>query len=97
MWGFGLGGAHYLALIPHVALLGLLGFWEVPVHIVYGDKCPGEVVTVPNAIEPRCFGGKPCGRMEISDCTRQTWEIIHVVDSIPCLLVAIESLDVCED
>ena len=97
MWGFGLGGVHSLALIPHVALLVLLGFCEVTVHIVYGEQCPGELVTVTDTIEPHCFGGKPCGRMEVSDCTRQAWEIIHVVDSIPCLLVAIESLDVCED
>ena len=53
MWGFGLGGAHYLSLIPHVNLLGLLGFWEVPVHIVYGEQWPGEVVTVPDPLEPR--------------------------------------------
>ena len=52
MWGFGLGGAHSLALIMHVALLGILGFWEVPIHIVYDEQCPGEVVTVPTAIEP---------------------------------------------
>ena len=53
MWGFGLGGAHSLALIPHVNLLGLLGFWEVPVHIVYDEQWPGEVVTVPDALDPR--------------------------------------------
>ena len=41
MWGFGLGGAHSLELIPHVALLGLLRFWEVPVHILYGEQWPG--------------------------------------------------------
>ena len=53
MWGFGLGGAHSLSLIPHVALMGLFGLWKVPVHIVYGEKWPGEVVTVPDALEPR--------------------------------------------
>ena len=53
MWGFGLGGAHYLALIPHVALLGLLGLWEVPVNIVNGEQWPGEVITVPDALDPR--------------------------------------------
>ena len=40
MWGFGLVGEHSLVFIPHVALLGLLGFWEVPVHIVYGEQLP---------------------------------------------------------
>ena len=73
----------------HVSLLGHLGFWEVPVHIVYGDKFPGEVVTVPDALEPRCFGGKPYGRMEVSDCSRQAWELLHVVDSLPCFLVGL--------
>ena len=53
MWGFGLGGAHSLALITHVALIDLLGFWEVTVHIVYSEKWPGEVVTVPDVLEPR--------------------------------------------
>ena len=97
MWGFGIGGVHYLALIPHVALLGLLGFWEVPVQIVYGEQWPGELVTVPDAIEPRCFCGKPCGRMELLDCARQAWELIHVVDSLSCCLIGIESLDVIQD
>ena len=83
MWGFGLGGVHYLALMSHVALLGILGFWGVLVHIVYGEQWPGEVVTVPDPLEPRCFGGKPCGRMEVSDCARQAWELVNVVDSIP--------------
>ena len=67
----------------HVSLLGHLGFWEVPVHIVYGDKFPGEVVTVPDALEPRFFGGKSRGRMEVSDCTRQSGEIVSVVDGLP--------------
>ena len=84
MWGFGLGGAHSLALIPHVALLSLLGFWEVPVNILYGEQWPCEVVTLPDDLDPRCFGGKPCRRMEVSDCARQAWELVNVVDSLPC-------------
>ena len=52
MWGFGLGGVHFLALILHVALMDLLGFWEVLVNIVYDDKWIGEVVTTPDALEP---------------------------------------------
>ena len=96
MWGFGLGGAHSLALILHLALLGLLGLWYVPVHIVYGEQWPGEVVTVPDALETRCFCGKPCGSMEVPDCALQTWDIIHVVDSIPCCLIGIERLNVIE-
>ena len=67
----------------HVSLLGHLGFWEVPVHIVYGEQCPGEVVTVPDALESCCFGGKLCDRMEVSDCVCHAWELIHVVDSLP--------------
>ena len=55
-------------LIPHVDLLGLIGLWEVPVHIAYGEQWPGEIVTIPDALDPRCFGRKPCGRMEVSDC-----------------------------
>ena len=51
MWGVGLGGAHSLALNLHVTLMGILGLWEVPVHIVYGEQWPGEVVTVPDALE----------------------------------------------
>ena len=94
MWEFGLVGAHSLVLIPHVALLGLLRFLEVHVHIVYGEHWPGEVVTIPDAPELHCFGGKPCGCMEVSDCARQAWDIIHVVDSLLCCLVVIESLDV---
>ena len=53
MWGFGLGGTHSLAFLPHADLLGLLRLWEVPVLIVYGEQWPGEVVTVPDAHEPR--------------------------------------------
>ena len=34
--------------------------------------------------------------MEVSDCACQAWEIIYVVDSIPCFLVGIEILDVTE-
>ena len=97
MWGFGLGGAHSLELIMLVALLGLLGLWEVPVHILYGNQWPCEVVTVPDALEPRFFGGKPCGRMEVLDCARQDWELIHIVDSPPCCLVVIESLNVSNE
>ena len=97
MVGIGLGGAHCLALIPHVALLGLLGFWEVPIHILYSEKWPGEVVTVTDAIEPCCFGGKPCGHMEVSDCMHQSWELIHIVDSLPCCLVGVESLGVSKE
>ena len=93
MWGFGLGGAHSLALIPHVALMGLLGILEVPVHIVYGEPWPGGVVTVPNTLEPRCFGRKPCVCMEVSHCAHQAGELIHVVYSLPCYFVGIKSLD----
>ena len=82
MWGFGLGGAHSLVLIPRVSLLGILGFWEVPVYIFYGEQWPGEVVTVPDALEPRCFGGKPRGRMEVFYCVYQAWEFVNVVDSL---------------
>ena len=95
--GSRVGGAHYLALIPHVALLGLLGFWEVPVHIVFGEQWLGEVVTVHDALEPHCFGGKPCVRMEISDCVCQAWELINVVDGLSCCMVGIEILDVSKD
>ena len=80
-----------------MALLGLFGLWEVPVHILYDDQRPGEIVTVPDAIEPRFFGGKPCGRMEISECARQAWELINVVDSFPLCMVGTESIDVSED
>ena len=83
MLGFALGGAHSLVLIQNVYLLGILVFWEVPVHIVYGKQWPGEVVTVPDALESCCFGEKLCGPMEVSDCARQAWELIHVVDSRP--------------
>ena len=83
MWVFGLGGAHSLALIPHVELPGILGFWEVPVHIVYGEQCLGEVDTLTDTLEPHLFGGKSCGRMEVSDCARQDWELINVVNSLP--------------
>ena len=65
MWGFCLGGAHSLALVPHVSLLGILRFLYMPVHIVYGKQWSGEVVTVPDALETCCFGGKPCIRMEV--------------------------------
>ena len=41
-----------MALILHKDILGLLGFWEVPVHIFYGDQWPGEVVTVLNVVDP---------------------------------------------
>ena len=97
MWGFGIGGVHYLALTLHVALLGILRFWEVPVQIVYGNQWTGEAVTVPDVIEPRCLGGEPYGRMEVSDWALQDWELIHVVDSLHCCLVGIESLEVSKD
>ena len=86
-----------MALIPHVALLGILGFWGVLFHIVYGEQWPGEVVTVPDALDTHCFGGKPCGRMEVSDCANQDWDLINVVNSLPCCLVGIERLEVSED
>ena len=70
MWVLGLGGAQSLVLIPHVALLFILGFWKVPVHILYGEQCPGKVVIVPDALDTNCFGGKPPGCMEVSDCAR---------------------------
>ena len=82
MWGFDLCGAHSILLITHAALLGLLGFWEVPVRILYGEQWTGEVVTVTDAIEPSCFGGGPHDRMEVSDCARQAWELVNVVDNI---------------
>ena len=66
-------------MIPHVALLGILGLWEVPVHIVYGEQWPDEVVTVTDALETRFFGGKPCGRMKVSDFACQAWEIIKLL------------------
>ena len=97
MWGFGFGGAQFLMLIPHVAFLGLLGLWELPVHIVYGEKWSGEVVNFPEALEPHCFSGKPCGPTEVLYCALQAWELIHVVDSLPCCLDGIESLNVSEE
>ena len=97
MWGFGFCRAHSLEFILNVALMGLLGLWEVSVQILYGEQWPGEVVTVPDALEPRCFGEKPCGRMKLSDCACQAWDLINVVDSLPCCLVGIESLDVSKD
>ena len=69
----------------------------MPVQIVYVEQWPDEVVTVSDALEPRCFGRKPCDCMEVLGCTRRAWELIHVVDSLPCYLVGIESLDVRED
>ena len=81
--GLGIGGAHSLALIPRVALLGLLGFWEVPAHILYCDQWSGEVAIVTDAIEPCLFGGKPCVRMEVSDCMRQARYLVNVFDSLP--------------
>ena len=63
--------------------MGLLGLWEMPVHIVYGEQCPGEVVTIPDALDSCCFGGKSRGRTEVSDCGRQAWELVNVVDSLP--------------
>ena len=71
IWGFGYGGVHSLAVIVHVALLGIIGLWEVSVHILYGEQWPGEVVTVTDAFEPRCFVGKPYVRMEVLDCACQ--------------------------
>ena len=97
MWGFSLCGAQSLVLIPHVALLGLLGFWEVTVYIPYGEQWPGEIVTVPDALDPHCFCGKPCGRMEVLDCARQAWDLVNVVVSLPCCMVGIEGLDVSKD
>ena len=69
----------------------------MPGHIVYGDQWPSEAVTVPDALEPCCFGGKPCGRTEVSECARQVWELVNVVDSLPCHMVGIEILDVSEE
>ena len=83
MSGFGLGGAHSLALIPHVALLVILVFWEVHVRIMHGDQWTSEAVNVPDSLEAHCSGGKPCRRMEVSHCAGQDWEIIHIVDGIP--------------
>ena len=80
-----------------MALLGLLGFWEVPVSMLYGDQRPGEEVAVPDALDTRCFGGKPCGCMEVSDCARPSWELVNIVDSLHCYMVVIESLDVSEE
>ena len=70
----------------YVVLLGLLGFWEVSVHIVYVEQCTGDVVTVPDALDSCCFGGKHCGCMEVLDCVCQAWEIIHAVYISPLLL-----------
>ena len=53
------------------------------VHILYGEQWPGEVITVPDDLDPRCFGGKLCGRMEVSDCARQAWGIVNIVDILP--------------
>ena len=64
---------------------------------MYGEQFPGDVVTIPDAFEPRCFGEKPCGRMEVLDCARQVWELINVVDNLPCCMVVIESLDVSKE
>ena len=34
--------------------------------------------------------------MEISDRTLQSWDIVDIVDCLPCCMVGIESLDVIE-
>ena len=94
MWGFGLGGAHSLELIQHVALLGILRLCEVPVHIVYAYQWTGDVVTVPDALEEGCFGGKPRSHMEVLNFSRQAWGIINVVGILPCCMVGIEGLNV---
>ena len=83
MWGLGLGEVYSLELILHVALLGLLVFWEVHVHILYGEQLLDEVVTVPDALEPRYFGGKPCSLVEVSDCACQALELVNIVGSLP--------------
>ena len=84
-------------MIPYLAHLGLLVFWEVLVYMVYDEQWPGEEVTVSDALEPRCFGGKPCSRMEVSNCACQDWELVKIVDSFPCCIVGIESLDVSKN
>ena len=66
-----------------VPFLDILGFWEVPVYIVYAEQWPGEVVTIMDALDPCCFGGKPCGYMEVLDCARQAWDLVNVVDILP--------------
>ena len=88
---------HSFVLIVHVGLLGLLWFWEVPVHILYGDQWPGGLVTVVDALEPRCFAWENRGCMEVLDRALQAWELVKIVDSIPCCMVGIEELNVIKD
>ena len=56
LMGVYFGGVHSLTLISHVALLGLLIFWEVLVHIIHCDQWPGQVVYVADDLDPRGFG-----------------------------------------
>ena len=53
--GWGFGGAHLLALIVHVDLLGFLRFWGVHVCILRCYQRSGEVFAIADALEPRCF------------------------------------------
>ena len=81
-------------LILHVELLYFYWSWGVSVHILHSDQRPGEVVAVVDALEPQIFGWQPHCGMEILDRALQAWELIYIVDCLPCCMVVIESLDV---
>ena len=82
-WGF--GGAHYLALIAHVALLCFLWFCEVPVHILHDYQRPGDVDPFADALEPCCLSWVPHCSMSVLDRTHQSWELVDNVDCFSAL------------
>ena len=79
-----------------MALLGFLRLWEVLVHILHCDKCPGRVVSIVDALDPRGFGWEPHCRMEVLECALYDWVLVDVVDRLLCFLlfrVIIEQLN----
>ena len=69
-----------MALVLHVALLGLLRFGEVLVDVLDVYERPRQVISIANALEPSGIGGETGCAVEVADGLLDAGELVHVVD-----------------
>ncbi len=79
-----------------MALLRLLRFGKILMHIFDVDEGPGQVVTRSDALDPSGLGGKARCAVEVPDRLLCALELVEVVDSVASVGIATR-LDVCGD
>ena len=71
-----------LVLDAHVVFLGFLPLKKKLVDVNYVDEGPGEIVVIPDAIEPVGFGWESYGVMEVAHFFFNAGQFVDIIDCL---------------